>query len=429
MRIRDRLPSIALVNPYVRVRLATSINGRTVDSRRPDRKDSSMSNITVARSLDNVTPSKIRELADYAFGMDGVLKLHFGESNMPTADYIKRALARAVEEGYTYYTENGGLPDLRQRIAEKTFELHDVQIDPEREIVVTASGTQAVNVSMRCAVDPGSEVIVLTPNWPNGSEVARLYNATPKEVPLVFDGSKYRVNIQSIENAVSERTQLLVYSSPNNPTGWVATVEEQQALLDFCRRHDLWLLADEVYERLYYEGPVAPSILRLCERDDAVIVTQSFSKTYCMTGWRLGWLTSRSDLANKAKQLNEFIISCAPAMIQRAGLVALERGEDDINAMVELYQEQMSYCYDALNSVARVSLPKPSGAFYLFPRIDGVEDSFSYAVDLLNATKVSVSPGSAFGAGGEGSIRLCFASDMSVLEPAMERLTNFIEKG
>jgi aspartate aminotransferase len=258
--------------------------------------------------------------------------------------------------------------------------------------------------------------------------VVRLCGGTPIEVPFVFDGEKFGVDMAALEGAISERTRLLVYASPSNPLGWVASPAQQQALLDFCRKHGLWLLADEVYERLYYGGPVAPSILRLCTRDDAVIVVQSFSKAYCMTGWRLGWLVSRRDLVRKATQLNEFIVSCAPTMIQRAGMVALEQGEDDINAMVEALQEQMLFCYDALASLDRVALSKPEGAFYLFPRIEGVDNSFEYAVRLLRETKVSVSPGSAFGQGGEGSLRLCFASDMSVLEPAMERMTKFIER-
>ncbi len=187
-------------------------------------------------------------------------------------------------------------------------------------------------------------------------------------------------------------------------------------------------MADEVYERLYYHGAVAPSILRLCSRDDAVIVVQSFSKTYCMTGWRLGWLVSRRDLVRKATQLNEFIVSHTSTMIQRAGIVALARGDDDVNAMVELLEERMSFCYAALTSVPRVSLPKPAGAFYLFPRVEGVSDSFDFAVQLLKETKVAVAPGSAFGLGGEGALRVCFASDMSVLEPAMERMVRFMEK-
>ena len=387
-----------------------------------------MTDIQIAPSLAGVRPSQIRELADIAFGMDGVLKLHFGESNLSTADYIKQAASQALADGYTFYSENAGLPALRSRLAQQHLSLHNVQLDPDSEIVVTASGTQAFNVSVRCAIDPGAEALVLTPIWPNGVEVVRLYGATPVEVPLRFTGDAYAVDMAALEAAVSDRTRLLIYASPSNPLGWVASQSEQQALLNFCRKHGLWLLADEVYERLYYEGPVAPSILRQCTRDDAVIVTQSFSKTYCMTGWRLGWLVSRRDLVRKATQLNEFIVSCAPTMIQRAGLVALEQGEDDINAMTEVLQEQMSFCYDTLNSLSRVSLSKPAGAFYLFPRIEGVENSFAYAVQLLKETKVAVSPGSAFGRGGEGALRLCFASDMSILEPAMERMCKFIER-
>ena len=387
-----------------------------------------MTGAKIAPSLAAVRPSQIRELADVAFGMEGVLKLQFGESNLSTADYIKKAASQALADGYTFYSENAGLPALREKLAQKCLDLHNVQLDPAGEIMVTASGTQAYNVSVRCVIDPGAEALVLTPIWPNGTEVVRMYGATPVEVPLAFDGEKYSLNMAALKAAVSDRTRLLVYASPSNPLGWVASQSEQQALLNFCREHGLWLLADEVYERLFYEGPVAPSILRLCTRDDAVIVVQSFSKTYCMTGWRLGWLVSRRDLVRKATQLNEFIVSHAPTMIQRAGLVALEQGEDDVNAMREVLQEQMSFCYDALNSVDRVSLSKPAGAFYLFPEIDGVDDSFEYAVQLLTETKVAVSPGSAFGSGGEGSLRLCFASEMSILEPAMERMCKFIER-
>src|SRR5690606_23058045 len=234
-------------------------------------------------------------------------------------------------------------------------------------------------------------------------------------------------DLDALAAALSPRTRLLIYTSPSNPLGWVATAAEQQALLDFARRHGLWLLADEVYERLVYEGPVAPSILRLCDRDDAVIVVQSFSKAYCMTGWRLGWVVSRRDLVRKATQLNEFIISHAPSMIQRAGEAALLHGEDAVSALVEQLHERMAFCAGALRSVARISLPKPEGAFYLFPRIAGLDDPMDFALALLREQKVAVAPGTAFGAGGAGSVRICFASDFSVLEPAMERFCRFVE--
>jgi aspartate/methionine/tyrosine aminotransferase len=385
--------------------------------------------IAIASSLAAIQPSRIRELADVAFGMDGVLKLHFGESNLPTPRLIQEALSKAVVDGYTYYGENAGFPSLRAAIAEKYQELHGVTLDPRQEIVVTQSGVQALNLSTRCTINPGDEALVLTPNWPNGREIIRLYGATPVEVPYARVGDRFTPDFDALEAALTPRTRMLLYTSPSNPLGWVATQAEQEALLDFARRHGLWLLADEVYERLYYEGEVAPSILRLCSRDDAVIVVQSFSKTYCMTGWRLGWLISRRDLVQKATQLNEFIVSHAASMIQKAGEVALRQGEDDVAALLEQLQERRAFTASALASVARIQLPKPEGAFYLFPRIEGMSDSFEFCLRLLKQEKVAVAPGSAFGPGGEGSVRLCFASDMSVLEPALERFCRFVENG
>ncbi|MFN8486512.1 MAG: pyridoxal phosphate-dependent aminotransferase [Caldilineaceae bacterium] len=388
-----------------------------------------MSPIPLAPSLAQIQPSRIRELADVAFGMEGVYKLHFGESNMPTPQYIKDAATRAMNDGFTFYSENQGLPSLRTAIAQKYAELHNVEIDPATEIVVTTSGVQALNVTIRCTIDPGDEVLILTPNWPNGTEIVKLYGAIPKEVPFTTTGQRFTVDFAALEAAVTPQTKLLLYTSPSNPLGWVATVEEQRQLLDFCRRHKLWLLADEVYERIYFNGPVAPSILRLCTREDAVIAAQSFSKSYCMTGWRLGWAVARRDLIKQATPLNEFIISHAPTFIQKAGEVALRQGEDDVAARAELFHERMMFCYNALTSVKRITVPKPDGAFYLFPRIEGVEDSFAFALRLLKETKVSVAPGVAFGNGGEGAIRICCASDLAVLEPALERFCKFVEKG
>ena len=387
-----------------------------------------MHDITLASSLSRVAPSQIRTIADVAFSMDDVLKLHFGESSMQTPQYLKDAAYQAMNAGYTFYTENAGLPSLRQAIADKYDELHQVQVDPAHEIVVSASGVQALNVSIRCAIDPGDEAIVLTPNWPNASAIVSLFGGYPKEIPLVWSRERYEINFAALEKALSPKTRLLVYTSPSNPLGWVANPEEQQAILDFCRRNRLWLLADEVYERIYFGGAVAPSILRLCTQEDAVIVVQSFSKSYCMTGWRLGWLVARSDLVKKATQLNEFIVSHAPSMIQRAGETALKYGEEKVLLMVKSLQEKVSFCFEALHSMKRVTVANPEGAFYLFPQIKGVKDSYSFALALLKEMKVAVAPGIAFGNGGEGAVRICCAAEMSILEAAMERFAKFLAK-
>jgi hypothetical protein len=387
----------------------------------------------LASSAENVPHSRIRELAEIAMTMDGVLRLYFGESNLPTPDYIKQAAARAMQDGFTFYTENAGLPSLRRAIAENYRRLHSVDLDPGSEIVVTASGVQALNVGIRCVLDPGDEALVLTPAWPNGASNIAMANAVARQIPHPLCGERYRVDFDALEAAVTPRTRLLLYTSPSNPLGWVATEDEQQGLLDFARRHGLWLMADEVYDRLYYAGarlgdPV-PSILRKATRDDAVMVVHSFSKSYCMTGWRVGWLIARQDLAAKATQLNEFIISHAATFAQKAGETALAEGEEELVRMLGRLKENRDLCLDALAGLPGVTVPKPDGAFYLFPRIAGVTDSFAFCKRLLEETRVGLAPGVAFGEGGEGSIRICYAAERSILEPAMERLTKFLRSG
>ena len=385
---------------------------------------------TVASSALQVPQSRIRELADMAMKMEGVLRLYFGESNIPTPDYIKRAASKALEEGYTFYTENAGLPGLRQDLAHYYHSVQGVELDPRSEIVVTGSGVQALNVGIRCVLDPGDEALVLTPAWPNASANIKMDNATLVEIPLLLRGDRYTIDFDALEAAVTPRTRLLVYTSPSNPLGWVATETEQEELLEFARRHDLWLLADEVYDRLYYRVPelgvAAPSILRKANREDAVIVAQSFSKTYCMTGWRIGWLVGRRDIGEKATQLNEYIISHAASFVQRAAQTALVHGEEELKRMLVRLKGNRDFCLAALRQMPGVTVPSPDGAFYLFPKIDGLQDSFSFCRKLLEEARVGLAPGVAFGAGGEGSVRICYAADREILEQAMERLARFL---
>ena len=229
--------------------------------------------------------------------MEGVLPLYFGESNLPTPDFIKRAAQKAMADGFTFYSSNAGLPSTRQALARYYEEIHAVEIDPATQVVVTASGVQALNVAIRCVLDPGDEVLVLTPAWPNGSSIVEMCNATARQIAQVIEGGRYTVDFDALESAVTPRTKMLLYTSPSNPLGWVATDEEQTKLLEFARRHKLWLMADEVYERLNYPDaggfPPAPTVLKKTTKEDAVIVVQSFSKAWCMTGWRVGWIVSR----------------------------------------------------------------------------------------------------------------------------------------
>jgi aspartate/methionine/tyrosine aminotransferase len=396
--------------------------------------------VSVASSALQIPHSRIRELAEIAMAMDSaassegerVLKLYFGESNTPTPDFIKQAAARAMAEGFTYYTENAGLPSTREAISRYYAEMHRVQLDPARQVVVTASGVQALNVAIRCVLDPGDEAIVLTPAWPNGSANVRMCNARPVQVAHPLCDAGYVIDFDALEAAVTPATRILLYTSPSNPLGWVATEQDQQRLLDFARRHGLWLIADEVYERLLYTGELgrpAPSILRRCTADDAVVVIQSFSKSYCMTGWRLGWLAGRHDLCARATQLNEFVVSHAASFAQRAGETALVSGEATLIAMLARLKENRDACLSALSGVPGVTVPEPDGAFYLFPRIEGLANSFEFCRRLLLERKVGLAPGVAFGSGGEGSVRICYASDRAILEEGLRRFTAFVRKG
>ncbi len=363
-------------------------------------------------------------------GMPRVLRLYFGESNLPTPEYLKVALDRAVRDGFTFYTENAGLPSLRQAIAAYYQRQQNVALDPSSEIVVTASGVQAIALSIRAVLDPGDEAIVLTPAWPNASAIVSLANARAIEIAQPLEGDVYTIDFDAIERAVTPRTRLLIYTSPSNPLGWVATRRQQERLLDFSRRQGLWLMADEVYDRLYYAGarlgePV-PSILQLATRDDAVLVVHSFSKSYCMTGWRLGWMIARRDLARKCAQLNEFMVSCAAGFVQKAAETALNEGEEELTRMLRMLLDNRDFCAAKLRAMPRLTLPEPDGAFYLFPRVAGLRDSFGFCKRLLEDTRVGIAPGMAFGAGGEGSVRICYASGREVLEPAMQRLGEWL---
>jgi len=385
---------------------------------------------TLAPSAAAIPHSRIRELAEIALTMDGVLKLYFGESSLPTPEYIKRAAHKAMADGFTFYTSNAGLLSTREALARYYREQQQVELDPAREILVTASGVQALHLGLRCILDPGDEGLVLTPAWPNGAANMAMASARPIEIPHLLVGDRYEIDFAALEAAVTPKTRVLLYTSPSNPLGWVATVDEQKKLLDFSRRRNLWLMADEVYERLNYTGAQAnspaPSILKLATRDDAVIVIQSFSKTYCMTGWRLGWIVARADLAARAIQLNEFVVSHAPSFTQRAAESALLWGEKPLCEMLVRLRENRDFCRNALEKMAGLTVPKPEGAFYLFPKIKGLSDSFDFCKRLLLDTHVGLAPGVAFGTGGEGSVRICYAAERPILEQAMARLSGFL---
>ena len=292
---------------------------------------------------------------------------------------------------------------------------------------------QALNLGIRCVLDPGDEAIVLTPAWPNGSSQHHdgQRHRAPDAAPACA-ATATRVDFDALEAAVTPRTRLLLYTSPSNPLGWVATDDEQQGLLDFARRHDLWLLADEVYDRLYYAGarlgePV-PSILRKATRDDAVMVVHSFSKSYCMTGWRVGWLVARRDLAREGHAVQR-VHHFARAHLRAEGRrdrARRGRGRTRAACCERLKAESRPLPGRAARHARRHRAQARRRVLPVSRGSTGLTDSFDFCRELLEETRVGLAPGVAFGAGGEGSFRICYAAERSILEPAMERLTRFL---
>jgi aspartate aminotransferase len=369
-----------------------------------------------------VVPSRIRTIADLAEEHPGTLRLFYGEDSLPTPPFIKQAGRRAIDGDLTFYTPNAGYPALRRAIAGQVARLHGIDLDPMAEVVVTASGMVALLLACQATVGPGDSAIVLTPLWPNVAEAVRLAGARAIEVPLALDEGGFRLDLDRIEAAIDPSTRLLVLASPGNPTAWTATLEDWRGLVDLCERRDLWLLADGVYERIVFDGPVAPSPLAIPGARARTIIAQSFSKAYRMTGWRVGYAIAPPDLARSMTHLQEFVVSHASGIAQEAARVATLEGEPFILESQARYARHRKIALDRCRSMDGVIVPEPTGAFYVFPRFDGLTDSEDFCRWLVREKGVGLAPGNAFGLGGEGHIRLCFAVEEPILRGALDRL-------
>ncbi len=372
-----------------------------------------------------VRESPMVQIATVAEDMPGSVKLCYGESDMPTPEFICRAATEAMLAGHTFYTHTAGYLELRQAIAEKIFELHGVEYAPT-EIMSSVGATAAIFTAVRAAVGPGDNAVVITPAYAIFSNAVIMAGGEPRSVPLDRDGSRFRLDLDRVAGAIDANTRMLIVNSPSNPTGWVITADEQRALCALAERHDLVILADEVYERLVYEHTLAPSFARVAPNKDRLIVVNSFSKTYNMTGWRLGWAQASEATIRTMYKAAEFITSNAAAMVQQAGIVALRDGEQYVRDLREHYRARRAQVKAALGEIPGVKLAEPDGAFYAFFSIDGMTDSTAFTSRLVRETGLALTPGLAFGDAGEGYIRLCFAASEPTVSDALRRLSAFL---
>ncbi len=371
--------------------------------------------------------SLIRAVADGNLGREDVIPLWFGEPDTATPDFIKEAANRALAADRVFYTQNRGIPPLREALSRYATALHGRPIDVER-ITVTASGMSAIMLVSQLLVSPGDNIVAVGPIWPNCVKTVHVMGGRSRIAALdvAADGG-WRLDMEKIFVACDERTVAVFVNSPANPTGWVMTADEQRALLEWCRARGIYVVADEVYVRLAFNGPRAPSFLDMAEPEDRVIVVNSFSKSWSMTGWRLGWLTHAPELGETFASLNEYNLAGPTTFVQHAGVTAVEEGEPFVRQVVERYRRNRDLVVQRLGAMRRVRLPHPDGAFYAFFAVEGVSDSLACARALIETAGVGLAPGRAFGIEGEGRLRLCFAAKPETLSRALDRLQPILD--
>jgi aspartate/methionine/tyrosine aminotransferase len=375
-----------------------------------------------------VTESPLLLIGTLAESIPGTLKLCYGESDLPTPEFIIRAAADAMNAGHTYYTHTAGYTALRDAIAAKTTELHDIACRGS-EVMSTVGASMAIYAAVRACVGPGDNAIVLSPAYSIFVNAIVIAGAEAREVPLVLDGDAFTLDLERIEHAIDANTRMLIVNSPHNPTGCVFSAAEQHALLALADRHDLTILSDEVYERIVYDVPIARSFAVAAAADGLqhrLIVANSFSKTYNMTGWRLGWAQSTERTIKAMYKAVEFMTSNAASMVQQAGIVALRDGEPFIADLRAAYAARREQALSGLASIPGLNLIRPDGAFYVFLKVDGMSSSTLFTERLVREGGLALTPGLAFGPHGEGYVRLCFASSEGVISDGIDRLARFI---
>ncbi|MGB2819089.1 MAG: pyridoxal phosphate-dependent aminotransferase [Burkholderiaceae bacterium] len=385
--------------------------------------------------IESLPASRIREVANAGIGRTDVLKFWFGEGDQVTPAFIRDAAKAALDAGETFYNHNLGIPELREELAAYANRLHRpataVTVD---RVAVTSAGVHALSLIDQTLIDPGDRVAIVTPVWPNLTAMPRIMSADVVRVPLTCRGGAWSLDLQRLLDAATPGTRMVLVNSPNNPTGWTMPRADWVALLEHCRRHGIWLVSDDAYERIVLDPALtsnghAPSVLDLVDADDRYVSANTFSKSWTMTGWRLGWLVAPRAFIAQVGKVIEFNTSCAPPFVQQAGLVAVRQGEPLVAATVGRLRRSRDLLVRELGALPGIEAAPPPGAMYLFFRIAGFsDDSLACAKRLVAEAGLGIAPGVAFGPEGEGYLRWCFAASDAPLLQGAERLRAFLRQ-
>ncbi len=376
----------------------------------------------IREHLRRMPVENIAELARNAHRMPDLIPLWFGEGDLPTPRFAADAVARALAEGKVFYTQQNGVMELRVALAEYLTGLGRTRIPAER-VTVTAGGMGAILLAVSLVLNPGDSVAIVDPVWPNIAGAVRMVGGVPRSVPMDLTPAGWQLDLAKLEASFDRTTKAVFFASPGNPTGAIIPVETQRALLELCRRRGIWIIADEVYCRLAFGQRSVPSFADLAEPEDRVLIVNSFSKSWAMTGWRLGWLVHPPALESLLANMTQFSNSGLPTFLQHAAITVLRDGEDFVAKMNAYCENGIALVCDAFEGMARVGpVYRPTAAMYVFFAVDGMTDSRLACKTIAEEARVGLAPGAFFGSGFDGFLRVCCSRAPEQLQLAMERL-------
>lgn len=379
-------------------------------------------NLSARPAVEGLRASRIRDIVNAGIGRRDLLAFWLGEPDEVTPDFIRNAGMQSLQQGETFYSHNLGISELREAIAGYVTRLH--RPTGAANITVASSGMEALMIATQALLEPGDRTVVVTPVWPNVVEIPKILGARAVTVSLDYQERKWSLDVDRLLDAVTADTRVLYLNSPNNPTGWTLDHASRDAILAHCRQLGVWIVEDDAYERLYYRDDTgcAPSFLDASTPEDRVISANTFSKTWMMTGWRLGWLVTPEALIPSLGKLIEFNTSCAPVFVQKAGVAAVTQGESFVAHTVKRFRRARALLVSHLERIAGLEVSLPDGAMYVFIRVPGVTDSAAFCKQLVQTVGLGLAPGSAFGDEGEGFVRWCFAATEARLADGVSRL-------
>lgn len=382
----------------------------------------------VSKIADSIKPSGIRKFFDIVSEMPDAISLGVGEPDFETPWHVVDEGIYSLERGKTFYTSNSGLKELRQEICNWYGRKYNVRYEPESESIITVGGSEGIDLALRALLNPGDEVIIPEPCYVSYVPCAALAGGVPVTIDLKNE-NHFKLTAEELEAAITEKTKVLILSFPNNPTGAVMSREDLLPIAELCRKHDIYVISDEIYSELTYSEQGHFSIGALPDMKERTIIVNGFSKAYAMTGWRLGYALAPEKIAKLMTKIHQFCIMCAPTTSQYAAIEAVKNGDKDIAVMRKSYDERRRFLYKRLNDMGMPAF-EPMGAFYIFPSIQRFGmTSDEFATELLKQQKLAVVPGNAFGDSGEGFIRISYAYSIDRLREAMDRIEQFISTG